>query len=60
MLLPYPDALAKLQRIFPDHIVTIENGDDNHESGVVETAQGESVASFELKFRSPEAAPLIR
>ena len=56
-LLPYSDALAKLQRAFPDHDITIHDGDENTESGLVES-HGEKVASFRLTLREHPAHEL--
>lgn len=57
--LTYAEALARLKRAFPGHEVTVYDGDAAHESGLVETPNGERVASFRLtlKERSPNAVP---
>jgi cysteine desulfurase len=57
--LSYDDALAQLRRIFPEHEVTVYDGDAGQESGLVETPGGEKVASFRLtlKERGPQAIP---
>ena len=53
--LTYDEALAKLQRTFPEHDVTVYDGDAWQESGLIETAGGEKVASFRLTLK--ERAP---
>ncbi len=60
-LMTYDDALAKLQRIFPEHTVTVYDGVTGAESGLVEDAEGRSVASFclTLKERPPGPFPKV-
>ncbi|HEY3968795.1 MAG TPA: aminotransferase class V-fold PLP-dependent enzyme [Planctomycetaceae bacterium] len=55
----YDEALAQLRRMFPDHDVTVYDGDAAQESGLVETAAGDRVASFRLilKERGPQTIP---
>ncbi len=55
----YDEALAQLRRMFPDHDVTVYDGDACQESGLVETAAGDRVASFRLTLteRAPQAIP---
>jgi len=55
----YDEALARLQRTFPGHEVTVYDGDAWQESGLVESAAGERVASFRLtlKERAPNTIP---
>jgi cysteine desulfurase len=57
--LTYDEALDRVRRIFPDHEVTVYDGDAWQESGLVETAGGERVASFRftLKERAPNTIP---
>lgn len=56
-MLPYSDALTRLQRAFPEHSVTIYDGDANTESGLVEI-HGAKVASFRLTLREHPAHEL--
>ncbi len=55
----YDDALDRLRRIFPEHEVTVYDGDAGQESGLVEKPDGEKVASFRLtlKDRAPNTIP---
>ncbi len=57
--LTYDEALAKLQRIFPGHEVIVYDGDAVQESGLVEKAGGDKIASFRLtlKERTPNTIP---
>jgi cysteine desulfurase len=57
--LSYDEALARLRRIFPEHEVTVYDGDAGQESGLVEKPDGEKVASFRLtlKDRGPRTIP---
>jgi cysteine desulfurase len=58
-IMTYDEALAQLRRMFPDHDVTVYDGDVAQESGLVETAAGDRVASFRLilKARGPQTIP---
>jgi cysteine desulfurase len=58
-IMTYDEALAQLRRMFPDHDVTVYDGDAAQESGLVETAAGDRVASFRLilKERGPQTIP---
>jgi cysteine desulfurase len=49
--LSYDDALSRLRRIFPEHEVTVYDGDAGQESGLVEKPGGEKVASFRLTLK---------
>lgn len=57
----YTEALAKVQRIFPGHEVTVYDGDASQESGLVEDATGTKLASFQLtlKERAPHTIPEV-
>ena len=59
--LNYDDALAKLRRMFPGHEVTVHDGDAGSEAGLVETADGDKIASFQLtlKQRDPGSLPKV-
>lgn len=58
-LMAYEEALAKVQRIFPGHTVTVYDGDAWQESGLVEDLAGAKLASFRLtlKERTPNTIP---
>jgi cysteine desulfurase len=47
----YDEALDKLRRIFPGHEVTVYDGVEGAESGLVEDTEGQSVASFCLTLK---------
>ena len=55
----YDEALERVRKIFPDHEVTVYDGDAWQESGLVEDASGAKVASFRLKLveRGPKTIP---
>jgi cysteine desulfurase len=55
----YDEALDRVRRMFPDHEVTVYDGNAGQEAGLVEAADGRSVASFCLKLqeRSPNSIP---
>jgi cysteine desulfurase len=58
----YDEALAKLQRMFPGHQITVHDGDALQESGLIETANSdEKIASFRLtlKEKSPNSLPEV-
>ena len=57
-LMTYDDALAKLRRIFPEHAVTVYDGDTGSESGLVEDTEGHSIASFWLTLKEQSAGTL--
>ena len=61
-LMTHAEALAKLQRIFPEHTVTVYDGVTGSESGLVEDAEGHSIASFwlTLKEQPPGVIPKVR
>jgi len=57
-LMEYDEALEKLRRIFPGHEVTVYDGDIGSESGLVENAEGQTVASFWLTLKEQPAGSL--
>ena len=61
-LMTYDEALARVQRIFPEHTVTVYDGDIGSESGLVEDGEGHSIASFwlTLKEQAPGVIPKVR
>lgn len=54
-VMTYDEALAKLQRMFPGHEVTVYDGDGWQEAGLVEDPSGSKVASFKLTLK--ESSP---
>ena len=57
-LMTYGEALEKLRRIFPGHEVTVYDGVEGAESGLVEDSEGRSVASFCLKLKEQRGGQL--
>lgn len=58
-LITYDEALDRLRRVFPEHEITIHDGDAWQESGLIESVHGDRVASFRLtlKERTPGSIP---
>lgn len=58
----YEDALNRLRSLFPGHEVTVYDGDSGSDTGLVESADGQCIASFSLtlKEQKPGSIPLVR
>ena len=58
--LTYDDALAKLRRLFPGHEVTVYDGQESSECGLVAAGDGRAVASFALTLKErPGTMPQV-